>query len=218
MFTIFLALALALVIDAAAQTHVYRCQDANGHWVFQGRQCGDGLTSVDTPATEPLRSSPSLRDSSIPTRCESPPQRFTFADPALDGAELSLVMSRDASGYQVVFNLGGVIEHDDGPVPIQFSERLSAQGLRFDEGELIAPDFRRGDKQLGYGYARSAILLERATSALTIDTELEPRGYSQSLLSAPIAASVLPALRSDLLRCHLLRERVRMAMAAEPEQ
>ena len=205
-------------MSVSAQSRIYRCQDVHGQWVFQGRPCGAGLTAPDAPDHRPAQETPVRRSDVVPSRCESSPQRFLFADPAVDGAEFSLVLSRDASGYQVVLNLGGVIERDDGPVPAQFSARLGAQGLRFDEGELIAPDFRRGDKQLGYGYARSAMLLDRAAKALSIDAEIEPQGYSQSLWSAPMAASVLTALRSEMLRCHLLRERARKASEAQREQ
>lgn len=202
----------------SAQTRVYRCHDANGQWVFQGRPCADGLTAPENAAPRTPREPTGRRNEVVPARCESSPQRFLFADPAVDGAEFTLVLSRDASGYQVVLNLGGVIEREDGPVPAQFSPRLGTQGLRFDQGELIAPDFRRGDKQLGYGYARSATLLDRAADALSIDAEIEPQGYAQSLWSAPMAASVLTALRSEVLRCHLLRERARKASEASSEQ
>ncbi len=213
-----LLLASACSIDVDAQSRVYRCEDANGHLVVQGQPCGDGLSVPEARDNDPSRALPSRREEPVPARCESAPQRFTFADPAVDGAVFDLVLSRDASGYQVVLNLGGVIERDDGPVPAQFSARLGAQGIRFDQGELIAPDFRRGDKQLGYGYARSAMLLDRAATSLSIDAEIEPEGYAQSLWSAPMAASVLNALRSEMLRCHLLRERARKASEAEREQ
>lgn len=204
--------------EVPAQTRVFRCQDVNGQWVFQGRPCGDGLTSPDAPMARALRSGSGRDSSPVPSRCDSPPLRFAFADPAVDGAEFGLVLSRDAGGYQIVLNLGGVIERDDGPVPAQFSGRLGAQGLRFDQGVLWAPDFRRGDKQLGFGYARSAMLLDLAAKSVSLDAEVEPRGYAQSLLSAPMAASALAALRSDMLRCHLLRERARKASEAEREQ
>lgn len=204
--------------DVAGQTRVYRCQDPHGQWVFQGRPCGAGLTAPETTPARSPRETPEQANAVVPSRCESAPQRFLFADPAVDGAEFNLVLSRDASGYQVVLNLGGVVEREDGPVPAQFSTRLGAQGLRFDQGELVAPDFRRGDKQLGYGYARSAMLLERAAKSLSIDAEIEPQGYAQSLWSAPMAASILTALRSEMLRCHLLRERARKASEAEREQ
>ena len=205
--TFLMMLAAAMAGDAWTQSRVHRCQDASGHWVFQGQPCGDGLSPPEVDGNDPSRSPPGRREEPVPARCESAPQRFAFADPAVDGAVFDLVLSRDASGYQLVLNLGGVIERDDGPVPAQFSARLGAQGLRFDQGELIAPDFRRGDKQLGYGYARSAMLLDRAAKSLSIDAEIEPEGYAQSLWSAPMAASVLSALRSDMLRCHVLRER-----------
>ena len=215
--TLWIATLLTTTLTAAAQTRVYRCQDARGQWVFQGRPCSGELNA---PAAPEPRSAPgtAARQDVVPARCDSAPQRFSFADPAVDGAVFDLVLSRDASGYQIVLNLGGVIEREDGPVPAQFSPRLGVQGLRFDQGELIAPDFRRGDKQLGYGYARSAMLLDRAAKAVSIDAEIEPEGYAQSLWSAPIAASVLTALRSEMLRCHLLRERARQASQAQREQ
>ena len=50
------------------------------------------------------------------------------------------------------------------------------------------------------------------------DAEIEPEGYAQALWSAPIAASVLTALRSEMLRCHLLRERARQASQAQRKQ
>ncbi len=62
------------------------------------------------------------------------------------------------------------------------------------------------------------MLLDRAATSLSIDAEIEPEGYAQSLWSAPMAASVLNALRSEMLRCHLLRERARKASEAEREQ
>lgn len=208
---------LTTALTASAQTRVHRCQDARGQWVFQGQPCRGELNAPEAPE---FRSAPAAasRDEAVPARCDSAPQRFSFADPAVDGAVFDLVLSRDASGYQVVLNLGGVIERDDGPVPAQFSTRLGTQGLRFDQGELIAPDFRRGDKQLGYGYARSAMLLDRAAKAVSLDAEIEPEGYAQSLWSAPIAASVLTALRSEMLRCHLLRQRASQISKAQREQ
>ena len=77
------------------------------------------------------------------------------------------------------------------------------------------PDFRRGDREIGWGYARSAALLDRAAKSSLVDVEVEPRGYAQSLLSAPLATTALAAARSEMLRCHLLRERVRKASDAE---
>lgn len=212
-----MVIAGAMAGSVAAQSHVHRCRDANGHWVFQGQPCGEGLNEPQARSDDPVRHLSGRRDDPVPARCESAPQRFVFADPAVDGALFDLVLIRDASGYQVVLNLGGVIERDDGVVPAQFSAHLGAQGLRFDQGELIAPDFRRGDKQLGYGYARSAMLLNLASKALSIDAEIEPEGYAQSLWSAPMAASVLTALRTEMLRCHLRRERGASKDAVAPD-
>ncbi len=207
-----LVLGLLLFADAVtAQSRVYRCKDASGHWVFQGRKCGDGLVDQQNLPGPPRGDASRIGDSPIPTRCESLPLRFVIADPAFDGTELSLVLTRDASGYQLLLKLAGAVEFDSGIVPAQFSARLGTQGLRFDDGELIAPDFRRGDKEIGFGHARSAALLELATKSLQFGVEIAPRGYAQSMLSGPLAASHLAALRSDMLRCHLLRERAAKA-------
>lgn len=207
-----LVLGLLLLADAVtAQSRVYRCKDASGHWVFQGRKCSDGLIDQQNLPGPGRGDASRIGDSPIPTRCESPPLRFVIADPAFDGTELTLALTRDASGYQLLLKLAGAVAFDSGPVPAQFSGRLGTQGLRFDDGELIAPDFRRGDKEIGFGHARSAALLEMATKSLQFGAEIEPRGYAQSMLSAPLAASHLAALRSDMLRCHLLRERAAKA-------
>ena len=213
------AAALFLVaIAAPAQPRLHRCRQADGQWVFQGQPCTGALAAAADASRAPAPASGGERGAPLPALCEAVPLRFRFADPALDGSELTLLLRRDANGSQVVLRLAGVVERDDGPVPVQFSERLGAQGLRFDGGELLSPDFRRGDRELGYGYARSAMLLERSVHALQLDAEIEPRGSAQSLLSAPEAAAGLAAARSQLLRCHLLRERARIASEAERQQ
>lgn len=195
-----------------AQSHVHRCRDAQGQWVFQGQPCRDGLSDAEVPAARAEASAPSRDGIPAPAQCEQALPKFMLADPALDGAEMNLLVRRDASGYQVLLRMSGVVERDDGPVPAQFSERLATQGLRFDDGELIAPDFRRGDRELGFGYARSATLLDRAGKSMLFEAEIEPRGYAQALQTAPMAGSQLGGLRAELLRCHLLRERARKAL------
>ncbi|MBK6728772.1 MAG: DUF4124 domain-containing protein [Xanthomonadales bacterium] len=210
------AVALFLAATAAmAQPRLYRCRQANGQWVFQGQPCAAGEAPSDAERGQPPEITPGGRTAALPAQCETVPLHFPLADPALDGAELTLLLRRDANGYQVVLRLAGVVERDGGPVPVQFSDRLGAQGLRFDDGERIRPDFRRGDREIGWGYARSAALLERAGTSMLVDVEVEPRGYAQSLLSAPLATTALAAARSEMLRCHLLRERVRKASDAE---
>lgn len=203
--------------DAFAQARVHRCRDAEGHWVFQGQPCGATMDAVPRSLPESAPSPVTGEPSGRPVSCESPAQRFVFADPALDGAEFDLVLSRDDNGYQVLLNLRGSIEREDGPAAAQFSARLGAQGLRFDQGELIAPDFRRGDKQLGFGHARSSALLDRAAKALELSVEIEPEGYAQSLWSAPMAASVLSGLRAEVLRCHLRRKQIETTASAGSE-
>ena len=218
-----LKLLLLLVVCAAcasasAQSRIYRCRDAAGNQVFQGKPCAAGTAEIQSAreAAQPARGNP---DANVPSRCVSAPQRFVLADPALDGAEFSFVLSRDASGYQLLLNVAGVVEFDDGPVPIQFSDRLGLQGLRFDGGTLFAPDFRRGDRELGYGHARTTMLLDLAAKSSDVDAQIEPRGYTQALVSTPVEASRFGALRSETLRCHLLRERVRKQQSeAEREQ
>jgi len=200
---------------AMAQPRLYRCRQANGQWVFQGQPCAAGEAPSDADRGQPPEATSGGRAAALPALCEAVPLHFPLADPALDGAELTLWLRRDANGYQVVLRLAGVVERDAGPVPVQFSERLGAQGLRFDDGERIRPDFRRGDREIGWGYARSAALLERVGTSTLVDVEVEPRGYAQSLLSAPLATAALAAARSEMLRCHLLRERVRKASDAE---
>ena len=205
---LFLLVGLGACGWAAAQSHIYRCRDAAGIQVFQGKPCATGTEEIVAPGSANAQVRPGP-DAAVPSRCVSAPQRFQFTDPALDGADFSFVLSRDASGYQLLFNVAGVVEQDDGPVPIQFSDRLGMQGLRFDGGPVFSPDFRRGDRELGYGHARTATLLDLAAKSRDVDAEIEPRGYAQSLPSAPMEASRLGALRSETLRCHLLRERVR---------
>ena len=206
------ALTLGLMLatcEVFAQSRVYSCRDNAGHWVFQEKKCGEGLTDQNPAAEPPAAARTSQSAPNRPSRCESTPVRLVFADPALDGAEVSLVIARDDNGYQLLLQFAGVIERDDGPVPAQFSGRLAAQGLRFDRGDLITPDFRRGDKQLGYGYARTATVLDFASKSTSMDAEIEPVGYAQSMSTAPLASALLSALRSEMLRCHLLMQRTR---------
>lgn len=212
-------LLLCAAVPTLAQSRIFRCQDAHGQWVFQGRPCADGLTDARDAARPEAAAAQTTRGMlPVPAQCEQVLPKFMLADPALDGAELTIVASRDGNGYQVLMRLAGVLEREDGPVPAQFSERLGAQGLRFDSGELISPDFRRGDRELGYGYARSAALLERAGKSTLLDVEIEPRGYAQSLLTAPIGSALLAAVRAELLRCHQVRERALKLLGGERKQ
>lgn len=207
------------VAAASAQSRVHRCRDADGQWVFQGQPCRDGLTDArETQEERAQPTAPGRERLPVPDQCEEVLPKFMLADPALDGAELNLLVRRDGNGYQVLMRLAGVVEREDGPVPAQFSERLSSQGLRFDDGELISPDFRRGDRELGFGYARSAVLLDRASKSALLEAAVEPRGYAQSLQTAPLAGSQLGNVRADLLRCHQLRERARKALEGEGGQ